>query len=347
MKKALMTLAVLALLLTASLSVSAAGGTATVTSAAGVAPGETITFTVTISGADPVRAVMIAPTYDTAAFELVEGRFLRSGMMTDFGDKDGVIMWSTPTDVNGGLMTFTLKAKETATMGASYTVGCEYTLQNADDQRQVGTVSACTVKILGEHTTTTEDHVYDNPCDKTCNVCGESRTTAHVYGDGWVADDTAHWQTCIHCHVTSNKATHAPDGNQPQHCTVCGQALPDGQDHIHSYTTDWTHDETAHWHACSCGSVTELSVHSWGEQTVIKAATTEEEGVLRTACTVCSAYREEFTAKLTATPTTTQNEGQSPSTPKKPVETWVLVLASLLAVSLVVKLVLSLRKKKK
>ena len=152
MKKVFAIITVLALLLTPALSVSAVGGgTATVTSAGTVAQGDTITFTVTIDDAALAQAVMIRPVYDTAAFEPVGGEFLRDGALVDFGTADGVILWAEPTDINGILCTFTLRAKRTAVVGATYTVGCAYTYRDAADDLGEGAVVTASVTMRPTH----------------------------------------------------------------------------------------------------------------------------------------------------------------------------------------------------
>ena len=314
MKKLLAAMAML-LLLAAPLSVAAVGGTATITAAEEVAPGETITFTVTICDAEPVRAVMIAPVYDAAAFELVEGTFLRTGLMSDFGEKDGVIAWSSPTDINGGLATFTLRAKDTAEIGKSYEIGCEYTIQDADEQRGVGNAIGWTVTVLGEHTPT-EEHVYDNPCDTDCNVCGATRDTAHIYGDTWVADDTDHWKVCANCQAQGQKANHSP-ADDPTLCATCQQPLSADPGHTHSYAENWASDEGGHWHTCSCGSTIDLGSHNWSKPI-------EADGVLRATCTVCGAQQDEPISQPTTTQPT-QSGATSSSQPKKPFDVWAMV----------------------
>ena len=48
-------------------------------------------------------------------------------------------------------------------------------------------------------------HVYDNDCDESCNLCGETRTVEHAY------------ETVV------VKATTSKDGKTVQQCTVCGK----------------------------------------------------------------------------------------------------------------------------
>ena len=59
-------------------------------------------------------------------------------------------------------------------------------------------------------------HTYENDCDVDCNVCGDVRTTEHVYGD---------W-------TVTKEATKDEDGVQERTCSVCGnvesEAIPAG-----------------------------------------------------------------------------------------------------------------------
>lgn len=410
-------MAVLTLLFALVLPATAAsGGTAKVTSAGGVSPGQTITFTVKISGSKPLRAAMITPIFDTDVFELVSGSFLRSGVMADFSGGDGVIAWSEPTDVNGDLLKFVLKAKDTAVVGKSYTVSCTYTVSNADDERETGTVKASTVTILCNHSFTVKstdakyrasgasctakakyyyscahcgaagtktfetgellkheftkkdtaakyakvesncqthgeyyfscklcgakgdttfvsdklgDHVYDHGCDADCNLCGQTRTTTHAYS--WASDKDLHWQECANCHAKGQTDTHIPGpeatDTEPQVCTVCQRELVPAKNHLHTFPEDWTYDDAGHWHQCACGNVEDLSVHSWGEKTVVKEATTDAEGILRSVCQICGAYRDEAIPKLPAS--------QAVPVAQKASSVPVIVLAVLLAVSLI------------
>ncbi|MBQ2759970.1 MAG: hypothetical protein IJE93_09400, partial [Clostridia bacterium] len=52
-------------------------------------------------------------------------------------------------------------------------------------------------------------HKYTNACDKTCNLCGEKRTTTHSY------------------ETTTTKATLTANGTTKTACTVCGYVKTD------------------------------------------------------------------------------------------------------------------------
>lgn len=67
--------------------------------------------------------------------------------------------------------------------------------------------------------------------------------------------------------------------------------------HVHTYSTDWTKDETHHWHASTCGHTTEVSgfaVHSFGEYVSNNDATTEADGTKTRECSVCG-YKDTVT----------------------------------------------------
>ena len=64
--------------------------------------------------------------------------------------------------------------------------------------------------------------------------------------------------------------------------------------HEHTFASEWTSDETNHWHAATCEHTTEVSgkaEHTFGEWTVTKVATEEAEGNKERVCTVCN-YKE-------------------------------------------------------
>ncbi len=69
--------------------------------------------------------------------------------------------------------------------------------------------------------------------------------------------------------------------------------------HEHTYASEWTRDETNHWHAATCGhDVTEgKTEHSFGEWTTTKEATCTENGERKTTCTICGYEKTEVTDK--------------------------------------------------
>ena len=76
--------------------------------------------------------------------------------------------------------------------------------------------------------------------------------------------------------------------------TACGKKDGDkdkDQTHTHTYATEWSKDETNHWHAATCEHTSEkkdVTAHTFGEWTETKAPTYTEKGEKQRACTVCS-----------------------------------------------------------
>ena len=72
----------------------------------------------------------------------------------------------------------------------------------------------------------------------------------------------------------------------------------------HNFNTEWTNDETHHWHSCSdegCEEVSDKAEHTFGEGKVTTPATEAAEGVMTYACTVCGYEKTESISKLAHT----------------------------------------------
>ena len=60
--------------------------------------------------------------------------------------------------------------------------------------------------------------------------------------------------------------------------------------HEHSFSAEWTSDETYHWHEATCDDTDEVSdkaVHTFGDYVSNNDATTEADGTKSRTCTVC------------------------------------------------------------
>ena len=76
--------------------------------------------------------------------------------------------------------------------------------------------------------------------------------------------------------------------------------------HEHTFASEWTSDETNHWHTATCGHTTEVSgkaEHTFGEWTTTKEATEEAAGSKKRTCTVCGYTATEVIEKLAHTHT--------------------------------------------
>ena len=144
----------------------------------------------------------------------------------------------------------------------------------------------------------------------------------HSFSKDWTSDATDHWHaaTCEHAEEVSGKAAHSfgewtvikeateeAEGSRARSCTVCRYTATEAIEklaHTHKFATDWTKDETNHWHAATCEHAEEVSdktAHSFGEWTVTKEATEEAEGSKERSCSVCGYKATEAIEKLAHT----------------------------------------------
>lgn len=150
---------------------------------------------------------------------------------------------------------------------------------------------------------------------RTCSVCEfiateEIPMLAHQFASEWSTDESNHWHVCTVCGAEEDKAAHTKNGGvvttEPTEttegertftCTVCDytwtEVIP-AIGHQHSFSDQWSSDETNHWHACSgCVEQIEKAAHSFGDWTVTTAPTCTEVGSRKHTCSECGYTAEE------------------------------------------------------
>ena len=149
----------------------------------------------------------------------------------------------------------------------------------------------------------------------TCTVCGQTRTQeipvldhVHVPATEWSKDENNHWHGCAGCEEHLDEAAHTWNdgvvskeakcnvpGEKTFTCTVCGQTrtetiLAPG----HEVSTEWSKDETSHWHGCAkCDEKFESVAHTWDEGSETTPASCTKSGVMTYICTVCGQTKTE------------------------------------------------------
>lgn len=66
--------------------------------------------------------------------------------------------------------------------------------------------------------------------------------------------------------------------------------------HECEFSSEWSKDASAHWHACTkadCTEITDKADHTWDEGKITTAATQEADGVKTITCTVCEQTKTE------------------------------------------------------
>lgn len=114
------------------------------------------------------------------------------------------------------------------------------------------------------------EHTYgENPALEsyyTCTLCGfvnNDRKPAHShnYATAWTTNETNHWHECqnvvgICTAPKKDDAAHvygtSQEGPAYYTCKVCGyvNSTKQSEGHTHDYSSDWTKDDTDHWHVC-------------------------------------------------------------------------------------------------
>ena len=135
------------------------------------------------------------------------------------------------------------------------------------------------------------EHVYDNSCDKDCNVCGQERETEHIYYENYLSGENGHWHECRICGYQMETEQHTPNANGT--CSRCGYKTQ-AADHTHSYGEAWNWDVTGHWQNCECGHNSEAEPHRWDDGRIAKKPTDTEDGARTYKCTVCGAEKSEI-----------------------------------------------------
>lgn len=139
-------------------------------------------------------------------------------------------------------------------------------------------------------------HLYDNDCDSDCNVCGRYREAKHQPSEDWYSDASGHWYLCLQCREKVDPQPHVPGpeatAEEHQVCTVCQYVLAVSDEHRCEFSPDWSYDEKSHWHECSCGLKSDLTVHSWS------VVDTDRADVVIAKCDVCGVIQEEPVASL-------------------------------------------------
>ena len=136
----------------------------------------------------------------------------------------------------------------------------------------------------------------------------------HTFATEWTSDENNHWHkaTCDHKDEKSGLAAHdfndgeitAPAteeavGVKTFTCKTCGFKKTEEikkLEHTHKFATEWTSDETNHWHKATCEhteETSELAAHTFGDWTTKTEADYGVDEVKERTCTVCGKSQEE------------------------------------------------------
>lgn len=169
---------------------------------------------------------------------------------------------------------------------------------------RVNKISLILSIILTLCLTACTDHSNSNGGEPTSE---QLSTHEHTFDNGsWKYDEEYHWHpsTCGH-DVQGSKSRHIfnksetnptfeSNGLITYTCSLCNYSYTEkGKDKLeHTYSTEWSHNEYNHWHACTDEGYEDLKEsegeHSFGEWVTDKEPTEYEEGSRYKICSICN-----------------------------------------------------------
>ena len=230
-------------------------------------------------------------TIDFLVAEVVNRNEERVALTTQAGTVSVVVPVTTYTvrfNANGGTGTM---ADVTGVPAGAYTLPANGFTAPAGKQFKGWSTGATGAVIAGT--------TYNVTGDVTLYAIWEDKPHTHTYSTTWSTDETNHWHECSVCGDKKDLAAHV-DANNDHNCDVCDKKMSDhtggtatckdkatcticgqkyGELAAHNYKTEWSTDETNHWHECSvCGDKKDVAAHIPG------AAATE---TTPQTCTIC------------------------------------------------------------
>ena len=282
MKKILSFIIIIAM--TLSLGVPAFAATpATVTvasPAAAVNPGSTVDVAVNIANNPGMDVMKLKFSYDTAALTLkdMELGSVMTGTFTKNLDKAVALLeaaGTTNATGNGTLVTLKFEVKSTATAG-NYTIDFLVAdAVNRDEERVALTTQAGTVSVVVPVTTYTVKFNANGGTGTMADVTGVPAGAYTLPANGFTAPAGKQfkgWSTGASGAVIEG-TTYNVTGD------VTLYAIWEDKPHTHTYSTEWSSDETNHWHECTCGDKKDVAAHTY-------------DNACDTTCNVCGKTRE-------------------------------------------------------
>ena len=264
MKKILTFIIIIAMTLSMGVPAFAATpATVTVVSpTAAVNPGNTVDVAVTIADNPGMDVMKLKFSYDTTVLTLkdIELGSVMTGTFTKNLDKAVALLeaaGTTNATGNGTLVTLKFEVKSTAAAG-NYTIGFLVAeAVNRDEERvalttQAGTVSVVvpvttyTVKFNANGGTGTMADVTDVPAGAYTLPANGFTAPAGKQFKGWATNAAGAVITDTTYNVTGDVTLYAIWEDKP---------------HTHTYSTEWSTDETNHWHECTCGDKKDVAAH--------------------------------------------------------------------------------------
>lgn len=326
MKKIMSVLAALCLFVSFAVPVSAAGFAVNLSSSkTSVSVGDTVTLTVSLSGAGKGTSGYIEVAAGEG-FEILSGKFLTANTQRaqfDVSTSDGIVLYNGESDPNGPFCEIVLKAKKSSKVAQNVSVTVD--IRNGSDL--LGSIKANKdIKIVcSSHTYTAYTKVNDSTHKRTCTACGHEEISSHTWNAGTVTKQptckesgSKHFE-CTACkavkdetlpetnnhnwgsYETKTNPTCTAQGLQTKKCKVCGieedQPIPAKGHSMGAWnktkdpTCTQAGEEKRSCKEKGCGHTETRAINPLGHRftnpTVTKQPTCTESGEESGKCTIC------------------------------------------------------------
>lgn len=137
-------------------------------------------------------------------------------------------------------------------------------------------VDVQSIPVTGEHVFDVWQRISTTQHKRVCSVCAVEEIASHSWGRPVVLQPITCGQvgieefTCTDCGEVKNviyekSNNHKYDNSCDAVCNICDAVRRT----THQYDTQWSQDETSHWHACTvCGEKTDTEAHIWDNNDV-------------------------------------------------------------------------------
>ena len=151
----------------------------------------------------------------------------------------------------------------------------------------------------------------NTPVEPTPDGDGDKEHT-HTYETEWKYDEENHYHQANCGHDLKNdlgehqfveevikEATHLEKGEVKYTCSVCEYNKNEEIDVIaHTFSEEYSFDETKHYYQCECGEKKDIEDHSYGEGEVVVSETIFSNGLMKYTCK-CGNTKEEVIDEIT------------------------------------------------
>ena len=260
MKKLFSILLVAMLIVTSLATVAFAAESATVSASSVTAKaGDEVTITFTLSGGQFASYGMKITADPVLTLTGIQQGGASNGSFVG-NPNNGVVGFGATSNCSGGVIfTATFKVAANAQPG-SYPVSVDMDFVADETQQDLNvSVAAGYVTVVCDHswsawqTVETPTCTKEGKAERTCSVCKEVETKVlPVVAHNWSAWQTVEAPTCT------------KEGKAERTCSVGGEKETKTLPALgHEAATDWSYDETNHWHACcnGCDKIYDLGEH--------------------------------------------------------------------------------------